>query len=161
MTCKITIHWESLVTLATLIWFLPSMCPQMSCKITIRWESLITVATLIWFVPSMHLKMFCNITILWESLVTMSALICFFPMCPQMCCKITLMWEILVTLATLMEFFSHFSVRRWLVRLISFERTNSDWLHIYGYWSISVSSLTINSISWILYWLLLDFYFFF
>ena len=55
--------------LAALIWFLPSVCPQMACKITIICESFVTVVALIWFLPSVFPQMDHKLTISQESCI--------------------------------------------------------------------------------------------
>ena len=69
---KKSLLWESLATLATLIWLLPGVCPL---EITLLWESLVTLAAYIWSITSV---------------------------CHQMGCKMTTRRELHVTLATLM-----------------------------------------------------------
>ena len=75
---------QSLVTLAALELFLPSVCPHMFYKTTVLWKSLVTLAALIWFIPSMCIQMSCKIAVLWESPVTLAALIWYLP---SMCLK--------------------------------------------------------------------------
>ena len=74
---KITAHWESFVTMAALIWFIPSVCFQMAQKMTVSWESLITITAMEWFHQSVCVQVAYKITIMWESLITLAALIQF------------------------------------------------------------------------------------
>ena len=94
LTC-IHFLWERFITLPALLWFLPNMYPKMWYESTLNCESLATLATLIWFIysvcplkkllltlvgfiwylPSVCLQMIYKIYILWESIATMAALI--------------------------------------------------------------------------------------
>ena len=65
--------------MVTLIWFFPSMWPQMSYKFAVFGEKLITIATLIWFHPNMCSKVHLKITSVWKIHVTMRTLIGFLP----------------------------------------------------------------------------------
>ena len=91
MPYKIDILQISLVTLVTLIWFLPSMSPHIhvnemffphyaSSYDLLNYLSLWNPChiALIWFLPRMYFEMFCKITIPWQRLVTLTAILCFF-----------------------------------------------------------------------------------
>ena len=90
MPYKINILQYSLVTLVTLVWFLPSMIPHMyvneiffhhyaSSYGLLNYPSLWNLChiALIWFLPRMYFEMTCKITIPWKGLVTLTAVICF------------------------------------------------------------------------------------
>ena len=59
--------WESLATLATLIWLLSGVC---TLKITLPWESLATLAAYIWSFTSVCHQMGCKMTTRRELHVT-------------------------------------------------------------------------------------------
>ena len=61
--------------MVALIWFLPSVNPEMGFKNIIMRESLITVGALIWLLPSVNPKMGYKMTIIIESFVTIDAMI--------------------------------------------------------------------------------------
>ena len=72
-----TIFWETLATMATLIWFIPGMRPHMSYMITICKESLITLVSLTWFISSVYSHMYFKFIFHWVSYATMAALVWF------------------------------------------------------------------------------------
>ena len=84
-----------------LIWFLPRMHLEMSCKITIHWQSLVTLTALLCFYPeciSNNLK----ITICLKYLGRLAALICSLPrVCSKMPYKMNILQNSLVTLVAL------------------------------------------------------------
>ena len=55
MYSKVTFLWECLVTLTTLVWFLPTVCSYMLSKITLIWEGFVTLIALVWFLSSVFL----------------------------------------------------------------------------------------------------------
>ena len=54
MVYELGIMCESLVTLVTLVWFLPIVSSNVAYKIAISYESLVTLTALIWFLPCVH-----------------------------------------------------------------------------------------------------------
>ena len=94
--------WESLITLVTLLWFLPSVCYLVSYKCTIRNKSIFTLVALIWFLPCVCPLMFYRNTFLWENLITKVALKPFLlRVCFPMIYKTNLHRQSLVTLLTI------------------------------------------------------------
>ena len=94
--CELTIVWCSskwifqiiflckvFLTIAVMIWFLPSVFSQLNYTVITMWESLLTMATLIWFLIRVCPHMNCKLTILWENIVII-VLIIF---------KIIILWE--------------------------------------------------------------------
>ena len=125
---------RNLVTMAALIWFLPSVCSQMFFKITIFWKSFVTIATVLrWLLR----WLFCDNTLLhwlhwygfspvcalrWllkllplqkalsqckilPTLATLVWLLC--SMCLQIPFKLIILCEILVTMDTLVWLLPH------------------------------------------------------
>ena len=78
---KRAITCKSLVTLTTFIWFLPSVCHHVTFKMAIHCKRLVTLAALIWPLPSVCPHMIFKSITYQEILVTLAALICFPPEC--------------------------------------------------------------------------------
>ena len=91
MPYKINIQQYRLVTLVTLVWFLPSMSPHIyfnemffrhyaSSYGLLNYLSLQNPChiALIWILPRMFFEMTCKIIIPWRGLVTLTEVICIF-----------------------------------------------------------------------------------
>ena len=101
---------KSLVTLAALIWSLPSVYGYLTCKMLFPWEILLTLGALIWFLPSVSHHVFCKSTFMCECLVTLVTWIWFFhSMCPHVFFKVTIFWKSLIPLAALVWFITSMS----------------------------------------------------
>ena len=90
---KIIISCKNLITLAALIWSLPSVSHDMIFKKIIPCESFATLAALVWSLPSVCPYMLCKDIILCESFVTMVL-------------KTFFLWAILIPLTAFVSFHS-------------------------------------------------------
>ena len=79
MLVKIILKWKSFLTLVALIWFLPTVSLHLNIKNNLPWKRFCTMRAFKWFLPSMSYHMFSKNTLLWKSFLTMGALIWFFP----------------------------------------------------------------------------------
>ena len=70
---------KSFATLATRMWFVPSVYMHMSFKITCICKSLVTMVALMWFILGVYIHMPFKINSLWKSHVTLTAFIWFLP----------------------------------------------------------------------------------
>ena len=75
MQYQFTLYCESFEALATLIWFLYSVCPLMVYETSIISKTPSVLVLFILYLPSVCLEMIYKIYILWESIATMAALI--------------------------------------------------------------------------------------
>ena len=129
---KNIIKRKCLVTLAALIWSIPSMAFKMAFKFTILWESLVTLAALIWFLTSMCLHMCFKMTFIWKSHVTLATLICFFPRVGSiMTCKLLFICENCTTLTALICYRNHVIQTAILCFLFSASEDMIVYLHKY------------------------------
>ena len=127
MAHKMTILWESLVTL---ILFPLSVCLQMDFR-----KPGYILTSLLRFLSSMYLQIACKITSLRECLATLIWFL--ISMCLHMAYKLAIHWKSLVTLAALVGF-SPGCVFKCVVRTFFCEKALSHWLHWYGFSPVCV-----------------------
>ena len=130
--------WESLLTMAALIWFLISVCPQMNCKLTILWGNHVTMAAMVRLLPSVS-SYEIKADYYASKLFTLAAniwLACFFPLC-------FLRWLISWPLCekALSQWlhwygFSPVGVLMWITKLLFTKKTLSQWLHWYVFFPV-------------------------
>ena len=150
MDYKIAIICESLATMATFIWFLPSVCPHMRFKIIFQWETLVTLTTWIWFLHIVHFQMslkirsyekplWCRLQMYYISSVSSSRHISAKGLCENAFSNFALMF--ILSLLLIEKGFAHrlhwqgFSpvcVLIWVASWYSHVKALSQWLHWYG-----------------------------